>query len=504
PPLSSAGPEGEELAKILVRLRNHSGTDFSYYKLATIRRRVERRMALNRVQGLSEYIRLLEDSPQELEALFREILIRVTSFFRDPAVFRALKEVVLPPMLEARDPEEVLRIWVPACSSGEEAYSIAMVLAELLEEEGRNRSAQIFATDLDPTSVSRGREGRYPASIAEDVTAERLHRFFVLEEGGQTYRVSSALREMCVFAVQDLVNDPPFSRLDLISCRNLLIYLGDELKERLLSIFHYALNPRGLLVLGSSEGLGEHSNLFAMADKQQHIYFKKGTSTPGGLTFSHRSFGPPGPGRSGLPGKRATSLGEEVDRLILEEFAPPGVVVNRDLDVLLFRGRTGPFLEYPPGEPTSRVTKMVREGLLMDLHSLVQEVFRQSVPAHRDRVRLRGQKEEREVRLEAVPLTSPDTGESLVLVMFRDPMPEAPLEPPEEAGSPGEESRIRELEHELAATKEYLQATIEALEASNEELQSTNEELQSTNEELQSTSEELETSNEELKATNEA
>ncbi|MFA9460911.1 CheR family methyltransferase [Thiohalorhabdus sp. Cl-TMA] len=504
PPLASV-PEGEELAKILMLLRHYSGTDFSYYKLATIRRRVERRMALNRVEQLSEYVRILEEETKELEVLYKEILIRVTSFFRDAGVFRALKDMVLPRLLAEKGPGDDLRIWVPACSSGEEAFSLAMVVTEFLEERDQSRRVQIFATDLDPSSVAQGREGRYPAAIAQDVSPERLERFFTLEENGETYRVADSLREMCVFAVQNLVNDPPFSRLDLISCRNLLIYMGDELKERLLSTFHYALNPAGLLILGSSESVGDQSNLFSVVDKQQHIFHKKGASTPGSLSFSRRPFAVPAPERPQYPAKgRTRSLKEVVDELVLDEYAPPGVVVNRDMDVLLFRGRTGDYLEPPPGEPSGRVTKMAREGLLMDLHSLVQEAFREKRPGVRERVRLRGDQGAREVDLEAVPLTSPASGEGVVLVLFRESAPKSADPGMAEPPSPGEESRIRELEHELAATKEYLQATIEALEASNEELQSTNEELQSTNEELQSTSEELETSNEELKATNEA
>ena len=496
--------ESEDLSKLLLLLRNHSGTDFTYYKPATIRRRVERRMALHQLERLEDYVTLLQRDAKELDALYKEVLVRVTSFFRDAEVFESLKDTAFPRMLPAADKSGTLRVWVPGCATGEEAYTIAMVLQEYLDHTTHRPRIQLFATDLDPDSVALAREGWYPASIAQDLTQERLERFFTPEESG--YRVVPALRELCVFAVQNVVSDPPFSRLDLISCRNLLIYLGPVLKDRLLATFHYALKPDGFLLLGSSESVGEQSELYGVADKANRLYRKKSdVRTPStSLGFGRTPAPAVFPRRERLQGYGRT-LKEVVDRRILEEYAPPAVVVNRDHDALLFRGHTGSYLEQPGGEPTQRVTKMAREGLLMDLHAVIQEAFEQNRSAIRERVRVGQGEGQRLVDLEAEPLADPTADRTVVIVLFRE-RPEIPSPSSEEGkGMSAEaEERVRELEHELAATREYLQSTIEELEASNEELQSTNEELQSSNEELQSTSEELETSNEELKAANDS
>lgn len=495
---------------VLFLLRQRMGVDFTYYKHATLRRRIQRRMILHKLETLKDYGDYLRGHPTEIKELFNDILIHVTGFFRDAAVFQTLRKKLFPKLLKDKGPEECIRIWIPGCSTGEEVYSVAMTLMELMIEKKMMRPAQIFATDINESALERARAGLYYGNIKHDISAERLRRFFVKLDGG--YRVNKTIREMCIFARQNLVNDPPFSNLDLISCRNVLIYLGPALQRKVMPVFHYALRPTGLLMLGSSETIGAFSDFFSLVDQKAKIYAKKVTSQlrpP--VSFGHEVPAPaPSDDKEMPPRQFAPTISEvqkQADRIVLTSYSLPGVVINANMDVLQFRGHTGIFLEHAHGEATLNLLKMAREGLMPELRTLVAKTIKQNSRARQEGLRVRQNGHFMECSVEVIPFTVPPGQEKFYLVLFERAAPGA-AEPPKgkkksPVQRPSENAELAHLREELGATRESLQTIIEEQEATNEELRSANEESMSSNEELQSTNEELETAKEELQSTNE-
>jgi len=500
-----AAQSPDMLLQVLHLLRDRSGHDFTHYKVNTLRRRVERRMAVTRIERMEDYIVLLKRDTLESETLFRELLIGVTNFFRDPAAFEALATEVIPRLVRARAPGDPLRVWVPGCSTGEEAYSIAMLALEQVSAAKRNVPIQVFATDIDAEAIERARAAVYPDSISADVTPERLDRFFA--QDGATYRVTKVVRDCLVFAKQDVTKDPPFSKVDLISCRNLLIYMDGDLQQRLMLLFHYAINPDGYLFLGSSETLGESADLFAPVDKKWKLFQRRGTVTPRTKLLAASM-----PMPDAALGRRTALMQPPLrlrvrdlaEKALLDKHAPACVVVNAEGDVLYIHGHTGRYLEPPAGEPSGSIHKMAREGLRLELSSGMRKALTQKEPVRYERLRLRTSDGTALVNLIIEPMPGPDAVKGVLLVLFedvpetQDTLNEAALEPIADR-----EQRIADLDRELSAKEEYLRTTVEELETSNEELKSTNEEMQSSNEELQSTNEELETSREELQSVNE-
>ncbi|HET9036231.1 MAG TPA: chemotaxis protein CheB [Myxococcaceae bacterium] len=499
-PRPSPGEEG--LNKLFRLIRTNFGTDLSFYKFATVQRRIERRMALNTLERLDDYVRLVQEQPTELKLLYRDLLINVTSFFRDSEPFEALRNVVFPLLIEGKKPGDAIRIWVPGCSTGEEAYSVAICLLEALGERAQEFQLQLFATDLDEEAIVGARAGRYPLSISADVSPERLRRFF--QRRDNLYEVGRRLRELVIFAAHDLTRDAPFSRLDLCSCRNVLIYLQPPLQRRVIRVLHYALGRDGVLLLGSSETVGDFPELFSIFDKKNRLYVAKNTPGPGTFEIDGPLLRDTRGQKTGQqePLRPLANLQQLADKKILERFAPAGVLVNEKLDVLQFRGRTGPFLEPQPGTATLNLLKLARPELHLDLRTATHRALADDAPTTA-RVGAKLGEALGQVSVEVHPLRDPESGIRSLLVLFRGEGPGEVTEEPAQVAAPATDPRTEELERELAGTREYLQATIEELEAANEELKSANEELQSSNEELQSTNEELETSKEELQSTNE-
>lgn len=532
-PAAAPEPKAESaLRKIFILLRAQTGHDFSQYKPSTINRRIERRMAVHQIERLDGYLRFLQQTPAEVEALFRDLLIGVTNFFRDPEAFSALEKQVIPRIFTGKTPRAVIRIWVPGCSTGEEAYSLGILFQEQMETLKQRFKVQVFATDIDSLAIATARAGLYPASIAADVTPERLSRFFVQEPDGGAYRVQKVIRDLLVFSEQDVIKDPPFSKLDLISCRNLLIYMSGELQQKIIPLFHYALNPGGFLFLGTSETVGEFSDLFSALDRKMKLYQRK-EELPGVHRLVMSRFlplqaeeGPFPPAAGKKPGESKLPLRELTEHALLQQYAPVGALVNERGDILYLHGRTGLYLEPTPGEAgINNILKMAREGLRRELTTALHRavVGKEIVRCPDLRVKTNGDYITVQVTVRPLPagpgtvrsaVTKQDgSAPNLFLIVFEEP-PAAVLEGPEksgvvEAGPAVPESamdgdeRIAALRQELRAKEEYLQTTNEELETSNEELKSSNEEMQSVNEELQSTNEELETSKEELQSVNE-
>ncbi len=515
----AGGPGEDGYKKILLLLRNHSGVDFSLYKSSTIIRRIARRTVLNRRDTLENYADFLRGNTRELDALYSDALISVTSFFRNPEAFGTLKQKIFARLLQQRGDEPV-RVWVLGCSTGQEAYSLAMAFAEVAEKVPRTRSLQVFATDLNDANLDKARHGLYAKNIVQDVSPERLRRFFVEEEGG--FRIIKALREQVVFARHNLINDPPFSRMDLISCRNLMIYLEPDLQKKALPAFHYALKPEGFLFLGASESIGTFTDLFGPLDKKHKIFAKKPART---LAFhlpvreaqglrrapAPRAALPTGRAPDGPSGAYREELNaeREADRVTVNQFAPPSVLIDGDLQILQFRGPTGAYLEPPTGKARFDLLKMARDGLMLPLRAAVNRARRDNRTVRKENVPLRQNGRNRSVNIEVVPLKN--LKESRFLVLFEEATRNGNTPPAHSNGAPPappisrkeETSRIARLERDLAEARDYLQSVQEQQEAANEELQSSNEEGQSANEELQSLNEELETSKEELESTNE-
>src|SRR6266404_6074355 len=512
-------PDGDpQLKNILHLLQTANGVDFSDYKPATVKRRILRRMALHKVGELKQYVQFLRHHPAEAEALYEDMLIKVTSFFRDPDAFEALKTEVFPSILKHRSPEEPVRVWVPGCSTGEETYSQAIALLEFLGNRRADIPIQLFGTDLRQGSIEKARAGTYPESVVADISPERLQRFFVKVEGG--YRINKTIRDICVFARHNLLQDPPFSRIDVISCRNVLIYLGPVLQKRIMPIFHYALKPRGFLMLGGAEGiLGAASDLFELMDRKHKIYCRKSTSSGLHFDFAASRYsteagdiagGKEAPQREG--GVRLLDLHKEADRILLTKYAPVAVVINDDMEVLESRGHVGLYLELAPGRASFNILKMAREGLLFDLQAAISDAKKEkeSVPVRKENIQIERNGELKDVNLEITAFKVISNGGRHFLIMFEDARPAGGANAAETGAGEtkpsklGKEKRIdrqsAHLKQELAATKRYLHSIVEDKEASNEELQAANEEILSSNEELQSTNEELQTAKEELES----
>ncbi len=498
------------LAMLFAALRTATGVDFSHYKRTTILRRIRRRMLVHEIDELADFHSYLKNNPAEVIALYQDLLINVTEFFRNPEVFEFLASEVFPKIVKDRSADQPIRLWASGCSSGEEAYSLAIALVEFLGEKTVNTRIQLFGTDLSEPAIELARAGIYPESSVATVSPERLRRFFSRVEGG--YRISRAIREMCVFARHNIFADPPFSHMDLISCRNVLIYMDSVLQKQVMPIFHYALNPDGILMLGNSEGIGRFSNLFDVVDRKHKIYSKKLSAGHNRFDFVTSAFPAAASGRApiGLGRGDTLELQKELARLLLANYAPAAVLVSDDFELLQSHGDTSPYLKVPAGKPSLNLLKMAREGLGFELRNAVAVVKQQKMPYRKDGIKLKFGDSTRITSIDVTPLKASGY-EPCFVITFDAPtsMSSSAVQTTEQATtsqvavSEMESTRTRQLEEELVNTKEYLQSVIEKQEASNEELQSANEEISSANEELQSTNEELETSKEELQSTNE-
>ncbi len=503
----------DALKKIFVLLRAQTGHDFSEYKPSTITRRIERRMAVNQIEKIDEYVLYLRKNPTEGNALFRDLLIGVTNFFRDPDAFKALEEEAIVRLLSSKPPGAAIRAWVPGCSTGEEAYSIAILMQERMEALKTNLKLVVFATDMDSTAVEHARAGLYPASIAADVSAERLQRFFTEEPGGGFYRINKLIRDILVFSEQDVIKDPPFSKLDLISCRNLLIYMGPELHKKLIPLFHYSLNPGGYLFLGTSESVGDNLALFSTLNRAAKLFQRKDDGPPRRLHLAR--FLPPAVDRKmapPAPGDAAAQFRALTERTLLQNYVSVGALVNDRGDILYLHGRTGRYLEPAPGEAGLNILKMARQGLRPALTTALHKAVAKKDAVSITGLRVKTNGDFSTVNLKVQPVGANADEPPLYLVQLEEApaAPEASRTPRGALTSKAAQARTKEisahvaaLQRELRDKEEYLQTTTEELETSNEELKSANEEMQSINEEMQSTNEELETSKEELQSVNE-
>lgn len=510
--------DSEDLKKVYVLLRNGVGVDFSEYKPSTIKRRLARRMALLKLRSLGGYAKYLRDNPGEAKALYEDVLIHVTSFFRDGEVFKSLKDKVFPEIVKQKQAGDPIRIWVTGCSTGEETYSIAISILEYFGERPPKFPIQIFGSDISERAIEKARTGLYPETAVRDVSPERLRRFFTKTESG--YRIGKSVRDLCVFVRHDLARDPPFSKLDLVSCRNVLIYFNQILQRRVIATFHYCLNQPGFLILGRTEAISGYPELFSVVDKAHKIFSRAAVAgTLRSLTVRGASPTLPQSARAaaelGLP---AVDAGRHVDSLILAEYAPPGVIVNDRMEVLQIRGHTGPYLELPPGQPKLNLFKMVREGLLTELRMAIQHAKDDRVTVRREGVQVQQDGAARICNIVVMPVTglpeSPESREPLFVVLFEDTQrglthagSETSRPASQELRRSGSEPegvrRSAKLEHELKATQEYLTSLTDEHQKTNDALTSANEELLSGNEELQSLNEEIETAKEELQSTNE-
>jgi two-component system CheB/CheR fusion protein len=522
--------------KIFILLRAQTSHDFSQYKPSTIHRRIERRMAVHQIERIDDYVKFLQQTPAEVTALFHDLLIGVTSFFRDPAAFRVLEDRVIPKLFASKTPGARIRIWTPGCSTGEEAYSLAILLVERLGALKQRYTAQLFATDIDPQAIATARIGRYPASIAADLTPERLARFFTIEADASSYRIHKSIRDLMVFSEQDVIRDPPFSKLDLLTCRNLLIYMETDLQRKLFPLFHYALNPGGWMFLGPSEGIGEFGELFfTVLDRKANVYQRKENligqqRVARGHFLSSLSAVDAALPISGDKTAAATaqrggkSLREVTEQALLQQVIAAGALVKAQGDILYLHGRTGLFLEPVPGEAgINNILKMAREGLRHELTATLHKAAGVKNTVSSPGLRVKTNSHYTTVNLTVRPVTTgpgatPEAPLFLVILEEVPAKPEVGDQSPEisrkaagDSLAPGEhgvvppdsEALITALKKELHAKEEYLKSTNEDLESSSEEMKSFNEEMQSVNEELQSSNEELETSKEELQSVNE-
>lgn len=502
-------PDGDgDLTKIFWVLQNSTNVDFAHYKRNTIRRRIGRRMIVCRSKSLGEYASFLSEHIPEQRELYRDLLISVTNFFRDPGVYDALAKLLIErfPNRETQDP---IRVWVPGCATGEELYSLAILLQEVIEKLGLSTTLQLFGTDISDSALSRARSGIYPEAIAENVSAQRLKHFFTRIDSG--YQISKAIREMCIFARQDLAKDPPFAHTDLISCRNVLIYMDSALQRRVLPVFHYSLNRDGLLVLGTAESVALATDLFSDADKAHHIYSRK--PVPFRLTLNLNT------GRSAISDAEQTAasrvgvsgaeLQKKADRIIQAKYAPPAVIVDSDLQIMQFRGQTGAYLNPKPGEATLNLLRMAREELVVPLRRAIESASKRNVSIS-DRVAfIESPDEQHDIKIDVIPISGASPNQRYYLVVFDDitarrgdtVLSADSREALEK--SPDEDARVKQLPNQLAELREYVRNLSEDHEAHEEELRAANEEVRSANEELQSTNEELTTAKEEVQSTNE-
>ena len=497
---------------ILLLLRKATGVDFLLYKRPTIQRRIQRRMALHTFERLADYLLFLQDNSTEVQALFQDVLITVTSFFRDPAAFDTLKRTVFPALIQGRMPEEPIRVWIIGCATGEEVYSLAMCLTEFLDEVAPAMPFLLFATDINEMVLKQARVGIYSHKAVAKLSSQRLQRFFTPLEGeGGSYQVCKTIRERCVFAIHQVSRDPPFSRLDLVSCRNVLIYLRPALQQKILQNCHYALKPQGFLWLGTSETAGTDSPLFSRIDAKNKLYSKKNSHVrfPFDMTIGRdrrdtRAFAQEGNSMHEASNTRESTAQKEADTLLLEHYVPASVVIDADMEILQFRGHTSPYLEPASGKASFNVLRMARSGLGLELRLAISAAAKSGYAVTREGLQVLFADSVHEVTLEVIPLKA--TSEQWFLIVFTDSSPRA-IESKELTTETGKQSskdrRVVTLEQELATTKAEMQAILEERETTNEELQAANEEILSSNEELQSINEELETTQEEIQATNE-
>ena len=511
PLISSSGFAQEEktqsaLGKVLILLRAQTGHDFSLYKKNTLYRRIKRRMGIHQIDKVNTYVRLLQENSYELELLFKELLIGVTSFFRDPDAWEQLKAEVIPALLTNHSSDQEFRAWVTGCSTGEEAYSLAIVFKEALEQlkPVRNITLQIFATDLDRDAIDKAREGVFPANIASDVSSERLSRFFVQFERG--YRINKQIREIVIFAQQNIIMDPPFTRLDILCCRNLLIYLTPELQKKLLPLFHYSLRSGGFLLLGNAETIGGFTDLFSPLKGKCRLYRRKDSALGPEMVEFPVTF------TRGLPNVRQhtkalkpwENLQTLADQLLLQQYSPAAVLVNDKGDILYISGRTGKYLEPVAGKVNWNILAMAREGLRYELTDAFQKALRGKSVITLKNLIVRTNGGTQAVNLTVQPLEEPDAMRGMLMLIFMDvPTPPETKTSGRTRLAPAHSKRVADLERDLQHARQEVQTIREEMQTSQEELKSTNEELQSTNEELQSTNEELTTSKEEMQSLNE-
>jgi two-component system CheB/CheR fusion protein len=501
-----SGEADGELQKILQLVQHATSMNFSEYKQSTIRRRIGRRLVVHHLGKLSEYIEYLETHPGEIDDLYRDLLISVTSFFREPEMFEALSKAISQ-YVENRSGDEPFRLWVPGCATGEEAYSIAITAFEVLQASRKAFPLQVFGTDISDSAIERARAGIYPEKMQEDISPERLRRFFSRSDSG--YRISQQIRESCVFARHDLTSDPPFSHMDLVSCRNVFIYLTSALQQRVLPALHYSLKSEGLLVLGSAETIGNRSDLFGVFDNDNRIYSKK--SVPGRFMMQPKLVSPQerlpltdSSPRNRLPIPALLELEARAARILRDLYSPPGVLIDADMQVLHFHGQTGSFLEQVPGETNLNLLRLVRESLVYPLRKAVDAAVSSKQPVHESGIPLEDNGQARMVRLSVIPIS--DEARSCLVLFEEEPGTDG--DRPARGRERSEDSSALELqfahaERELAQTRDYLRKIIEQHEATTEELRAANEEARSSNEELQSTNEELRTAKEELQSSNE-
>ena len=495
--------ESDYLHKIFMLLRANTGHDFSAYKRNTIVRRVERRMNVHQLEKMSDYVRYLQKNKHENQILFKELLISVTSFFRDQEAFAALEKKGLPVILDHKNDDNTVRIWVPGCSTGEEVYSVAMLVHEYMEKHHTFSPVQIFGTDINEDNIEFARHGIYPASIQKDVGKKRLDRFFIKKD--QSYQIQNNIREMIVFAPHNIIKDPPFTRLDLICCRNLLIYLDANLQKKLIPLFHYVLEKNGLLFLGSSESIGDFRDLFDAVDTKVKIYKRRDSAVAmqrlPDLNFTGQiktELEKPTP-------KRPEKLPSQIERTLVQLFAPVSVVINAKGEIFYVHGRTGQFLEAAQGEANWNIFDMARDGLRLRLPAAVRKAIKSGEPVTEEHLKVKVNGKYIYTTIIVHPLQNNELMKEFLIVSFHKVRTEEQEDSHknDKPLSKHDESRLEGLEKELQYTKENLQTTIEELETSNEELKSINEEYQSTNEELHSANEELETSREEMHSLNE-
>lgn len=501
--------DSELLDKVFMLLRSRTGHDFSDYKHNTILRRIDRRMAVHQIVKLSDYVRYVQQDPRELDTLFKELLIGVTSFFRDKEAFDVLNEKAIFPLFEKRAPNQPIRIWVPGCATGEEAYSIAMLCRTFMDRVRKDFNVQLFATDIDSDAVETARQGVYPASISVDVPPELLERHFTKEDS--FYRVKKEIRDMVVFALQNVFSDPPFSKIDLISCRNLLIYLNGDLQRKVLPLFHYSLRREGFLFLGSSETIGEFTDHFSVENRKWKLFKRRESDLerpliPDVSAGQVHELVPSGQAQEVESAVRQPNLRQVAEGIVLADYGPTAAIINEKNEILYVLGRAGKYLEPTTGKFPSDIVSMAREGLKLHLATAIRKASVQKKAIRLESILVKTNGHDQLINLVVKPLSEPQALKGKLIVIFED-VPDADVSDQNSQTSSKiaaqDHPRIRQLEQDLRSTKEYLQTTIEELETANEELKSTNEELQSSNEELQSTNEELETSKEELQSVNE-
>ncbi len=508
PPATVAENQQNWLNKIFAILRTQIGHDFSAYKVNTLHRRISRRMGLHQIENHEKYVRYLRENPGEVEVLFRELLIGVTNFFRDTESFEVIKKNIIPELFDQMPEDATFRVWIPGCSTGEEVYSLAVVLRECLDKTSKRINLQLFGTDIDRYAIDKARDGLFPASIAADVSPERLKRFFTRQD--DFFRIRKEIRDCVVFSVQDVLRDPPFSRLNLLCCRNLLIYLNTEAQKKLLPLFHFTLTPDGILMLGSSETIGGFTKLFQTLDKKWKIFrrrevpqaLRKPVDFPSGTAVIEPAYG----NLPTVPDTQKTNITRIAQKAILDQFAPTAILIDAEGEILHVQGRTGKYLETPSGPPTQNILDLAREGLRIELSSAIRTAKVTDKQITRTNIGVKTNGDLQMINVQVCPQRTPKELVGHFLVVFEDmDIVSAVSDPKQDARDEKilNTSNIAELERELQSTRESHQTIIEELESSNEELKSTNEELQSSNEELQSTNEELESSREELQSLNE-